>query len=357
MDCEVTDSESNSLRRELAALAPTGDHPDADVLTAFAEGSLLERERHSVLGHLARCAECREVLSLSAVDLPQPAPELELVAAAAPFVVNRSPRPKLYAWLPWAAVAAGIVGACGVALHYEELRLAQGRLVARQQATAPVASPAVEPYPAPAPSREVEPRKPAHSATPQPQHAPPEKQLATEPDAVREKANAAQFRMPESPIRGKAISNQPPTAAAEQSTNLSAPTPLQNASAFTNRVTENSLASTPAATIARAHWRINDQGQPERSFGDGVWQPVLPGEKYRMRVLSVSNGEVWVGGEDERVYRSRDEGVTWQPVTLPAKGGSSHTIVHIGFESPLAGTIEAADGTIWTTDDGGNTWN
>ena len=38
---------SNSLRRELAALVPAGDHPDADVLTAFVEGSLLEREQQT----------------------------------------------------------------------------------------------------------------------------------------------------------------------------------------------------------------------------------------------------------------------------------------------------------------------
>ena len=38
-------------------------HPDANLLTAFAERTLTERERASVLKHLGQCAECREVAS------------------------------------------------------------------------------------------------------------------------------------------------------------------------------------------------------------------------------------------------------------------------------------------------------
>ncbi len=54
----------NSLQRALVS-ADAGPHPDANVLTAFAEDALLPRERESVLAHVACCAECREVLSLS----------------------------------------------------------------------------------------------------------------------------------------------------------------------------------------------------------------------------------------------------------------------------------------------------
>ncbi len=67
----MTESDSNSLRRELAAIPRVGEHPDADVLNAFAEGALLERERNAVMAHLAGCAECREVLSLIAEEAPQ----------------------------------------------------------------------------------------------------------------------------------------------------------------------------------------------------------------------------------------------------------------------------------------------
>ena len=40
---------------------PSGSHPDANLLAAFVEKSLTERERLQVLEHLAACADCREV--------------------------------------------------------------------------------------------------------------------------------------------------------------------------------------------------------------------------------------------------------------------------------------------------------
>jgi Photosynthesis system II assembly factor YCF48 len=63
----------NIVRARLSALK-AGDHPDPDLLTAFAEQALAEQERSTVLAHLSRCSDCREVLavampSLSAVEL------------------------------------------------------------------------------------------------------------------------------------------------------------------------------------------------------------------------------------------------------------------------------------------------
>ena len=62
------------VRQRLQATAKAGVHPDPDLLTAFAEKSLKERERSLVLQHLAQCADCRSVISLAI-------PEVE----AAPF--------------------------------------------------------------------------------------------------------------------------------------------------------------------------------------------------------------------------------------------------------------------------------
>ncbi|MBV9227059.1 MAG: zf-HC2 domain-containing protein, partial [Acidobacteriaceae bacterium] len=44
----------------------TTDHPDADLLTAFAEDRLSSRERTNILEHLARCSNCREIVALTA---------------------------------------------------------------------------------------------------------------------------------------------------------------------------------------------------------------------------------------------------------------------------------------------------
>jgi len=56
------------------ASAPAQAHPNADVLTAFAEQALAASERDGVLEHLARCGDCRELIALAL-------PPAEIVAA------------------------------------------------------------------------------------------------------------------------------------------------------------------------------------------------------------------------------------------------------------------------------------
>ncbi len=44
---------------------PERAHPDADVLTAFAEQALSASERENILEHLARCGDCRELIAVA----------------------------------------------------------------------------------------------------------------------------------------------------------------------------------------------------------------------------------------------------------------------------------------------------
>jgi hypothetical protein len=93
----------------LKAAAVVVDHPDPDVLTAFSERSLSEPERGQILEHLARCADCRDVLALS---LPAEEPSVAVI---------RPVRGRWLTWprLRWGLVAAGVivVGSFG-ALRY-----------------------------------------------------------------------------------------------------------------------------------------------------------------------------------------------------------------------------------------------
>lgn len=77
--------------------SPSARHPDANLLAAFAEKTLTERERTRVLHHLATCADCREV---AAFALP------EEDAAAEPVRVAAGPRWSLSLVLRWGAMAA-----------------------------------------------------------------------------------------------------------------------------------------------------------------------------------------------------------------------------------------------------------
>jgi hypothetical protein len=65
-----------SVRSRLRQAPAPGEHPDADVLAAFAGRALSERERETVATHLAGCAACRETLALAAGAVEEePAPE------------------------------------------------------------------------------------------------------------------------------------------------------------------------------------------------------------------------------------------------------------------------------------------
>jgi|SRR5579859_436533 len=87
------------VRERLKVAMVTVDHPDADVLTAFAERSLQDVERTTVLEHLAHCGECREIVALA---LPS------LQAAEMPLVPSRR---RWFTWpvLRWGFALAGVV--------------------------------------------------------------------------------------------------------------------------------------------------------------------------------------------------------------------------------------------------------
>ncbi|HZZ15642.1 MAG TPA: YCF48-related protein [Candidatus Sulfotelmatobacter sp.] len=94
-------------------------HPDADLLTAFAEQSLGKSERGQVMEHLACCGDCRDVvaLALPAIDNAGPA------SSSNSNVRSGSLIPAWLTWpaLRWGVVAAGIVLVTSVGLlQYKE---------------------------------------------------------------------------------------------------------------------------------------------------------------------------------------------------------------------------------------------
>lgn len=78
---------SNLIRQRLGAAQAPGTHPDADLISAYAEGGLQPQERTDLTRHLAGCAECRELLALS---LPEQ-------AVAPPVAMAVKPRSRFLA--------------------------------------------------------------------------------------------------------------------------------------------------------------------------------------------------------------------------------------------------------------------
>jgi hypothetical protein len=98
-------------------------HPEADVLSAFAEQALTAGERDGVLEHLSLCEDCREAVTLAlpaeAVVALRP---VEAEADRATLIPAKANRGWLglgnFAWptLRWAALAAGVAVAAAVLL-------------------------------------------------------------------------------------------------------------------------------------------------------------------------------------------------------------------------------------------------
>ena len=105
----------NIVRERLKAQAG-GDHPDADLLTAFAEQALPEQERSRVLTHLSRCADCRDVVALAVPPATDPA----LIDTARPVP-----------WFQWKVLRWGAAVAIHVLLRHDGAQPALERPAAR----------------------------------------------------------------------------------------------------------------------------------------------------------------------------------------------------------------------------------
>jgi protein TonB len=124
-------------------------HPDAELLSAFAEQALGGSERDDVLHHLAACGRCRQVVALA-----RNAAEPDVVAKAAVPEARRQPiqanawwKQWRAVWIPTAVVAAFAVTSIAFYLRQVELREAASRMAElspKQQAEPAMAPPPAE---------------------------------------------------------------------------------------------------------------------------------------------------------------------------------------------------------------------
>src|SRR5579864_6951574 len=118
-------SELPKIVRARLKAEPSGDHPDPNLLAAFAEQALPDRERAPVLLHLARCADCRDALALAV-------PPAESAADA----LDTTRHVRVFRWsvLRWGAVAACvvIVGSAVLMKRDSMMRMQSSKIVAMQ---------------------------------------------------------------------------------------------------------------------------------------------------------------------------------------------------------------------------------
>lgn len=86
-----------------------GTHPDAEVLTAFAEQLLSATERKDVLAHMAACGRCREVVFFAQKSMGVEEPVRAVAQVSEPTTGGGWFSVWKWSWIPVAALA-GVVG-------------------------------------------------------------------------------------------------------------------------------------------------------------------------------------------------------------------------------------------------------
>jgi hypothetical protein len=401
------------VQRGLRATAKPGVHPDPDLLTAFAEKSLNDRERAEVLQHLGECTDCRDVISLATPE----------TVRTLPAVPERSP------WLSWPTLRWGALAACVIvvsaAVTLREWQTKEQPINSRQQKTQYSAAEKATPAQENPTSASNAPKPPADELTAK--SAPPARfQSDRDPgtsvgnlakQSNQTNADAARFAnkisgpvaSPPASLPTDKIAQAEPQSATQNTRNdigsttetltvQSEAAPVvtnpaekkakdesnQNESHKEIQTARAAVAgamvmrdrkadaaapdkTTPSATAEYAKqsqassapsWTISANGSLQRSIDSGKnWQTIPVADNTVFRALAANDSDIWVGGAAGALYHSSDAGQHWTQVK-PAANGRLLTadIVTVEFTDAQHGKVTTANHESWTTSDAGNSW-
>jgi Photosynthesis system II assembly factor YCF48 len=406
--------------RAMGSGRPEGSsHPDADVLAAFTEQALSQAERDGVLGHLALCRNCRDVVVLA---LPATEPAAAVAGSEAVAVdtetafepVSEKPRRSWFAWadmrpfnLRWAALTAGVA----VALFAVYVGLGHRQNPASPGA-ARIARSDVSSAPAPQIASELKPQNRLETNA---------AKAEAQPETAKEKSEVSSGRMrtaftkkdqvgqPGALVANSRVANSPAPAeqtlapaagelasSANETVETSAATtevvttssdtdvmargqalsvekakpPLEEAVAGKAGKTATahtpmalpangalaSRAALPPATLKQGTMWMISAGLLKRSLDGGrSWQTVLEDE-HSWLCYATHGQEVWAGGQAGALQHSNDGGVSWSSIAVTAHGQRLNSdVIQIDVQSPRV-ALTTANHEMWTSSDGGKVW-
>lgn len=324
------------VRQRLQTNTKLADHPEPNLLNAFVEQSLAEREKVQVLQHLSQCANCREIVALSATQ-----PD---VANAASFAPARA------GWLSWPTLRWGAAMACIVVIG-AAVNIHQKNQSGRQSATQTSVS-----------TDEIV-HKAASLQSPD-LNSPPvqavEQGTSRKASGNHRAADLAPVEMADArtaspfaevvPGRAKAAVAGP--EGAEQA--VVGPTANNDEAAVSATFFPDDLATANLAP----RWSLSWDGVLQRSLDSGrTWQTVPVATHLILRALAANGLDIWVGGKTGALFHSSDAGQHWAQV-LPIANGQAFVgdIVGVEFSDDLHGKLTSSNREIWITSDAGQTW-
>ncbi len=325
------------VKQRLQANAKLADHPEPNLLSAFLERSLGQREQSEVLQHLSQCMNCREIVSLSATQ-----PDLGDTVSFTPARAG---------WLSWPALRWGAAMACvivvGAAITVHQRHESVQHPATRASLSSPSKSAQAVPDMAALPQ--------SPNLNPGPVQA--AKQRTSRSDSGNHRAadsmpvEMADAKVP-SPfaevVPGRAKDAVTPSGA-EPATGGSATNSLAGGTFFPDDLAAESLAP---------RWTLTWDGVLQRSLDSGrTWQTVPVASHLILRALAANGLDIWVGGKAGALFHSSDGGQHWAQVFPTANGQSfAGDVVGVEFRSSLNGKLTSSNREIWITSDAGQSW-
>ena len=367
--------------QRLQAVSREEMHPDANLLAAFAEKSLLQREQVQILEHLAGCADCREVVAHAQ---PEEVLQQVAVAAAAPMAARRS------SWfsgavIRWAGLAACVVVVGAVVISRARFEKSPASVASNNE---PVAVAKTGSQSQPAPNAPAEEKENAYIATKKLKAAPVvagkrdfdqlaelDKQRATNAGAsgaIDEERKAesvngmvALKNAPSSTADTVTASREPATqtvVARQQEDAKSTKKEFSADKAMRAKSTSNEVAQAQAASVAApppppaaakstladsAANRAEESVQSNYNQKDGYIAGAAIGGFAKTRVVI----PMWQISEDGRLIKSLDHGQNWQPVRVDEK-----TVFRALSVTVHEIWVGGAQGNLYYSSDEGQQW-
>jgi hypothetical protein len=394
---------SKLIRQRLRATAKEGEsHPDPNLLAAFADKALAKTERVQVLEHLARCVDCRDIVSLATPEfetagavtaapsagwLRGPMLRWGTLAASVAVVTVAVTLPKLSRHLsslaPTPSVQTDSKGNTPEVRRDESADKLAASLSPSSHRAPEVDSVTKQPRRGgfsdrmnaervPKPSRSSQAAE-GYSARPMPQATVPAApallaKSADEDQAELKKEQGSNMQVATSNEVVSLAKAVP--AAGEITPGKAKDAPLQaqaglvrnGAQALAGRTMADASSIKNDEMRSRAksvpRWTLSSDGTLQRSFDAGkTWATIPVAGNSVFRALAAVGANIWVGGSGGSLYRSADAGEHWLKVS-PASSGKVLTadIIGVEFTDANHGKLTTADEQIWTTADAGQTW-
>jgi len=112
-------------------------------------------------------------------------------------------------------------------------------------------------------------------------------------------------------------------------------------------------------------WRDVDVSGNGASIGANVGGPIpkarvakaMPAPPVVFRTVAANGLDVWAGGSGGQLYHSSDAGAHWSRI-MPSAGDATLTgdVIRLEFPDPAHGAVSTSAGEIWTTANGGQSW-